>query len=126
MSGMWITEDHEWVRMEDDHVAVVGITDYAQDQLGELVFVELPETGAELDQGEEAAVIESVKAAGELKMPVGGTVTEVNESLADEPGQVNADPSGDGWFFRIKIKDRSELDGLMDEPAYQAYLETLD
>ena len=126
MSGLWITEDHEWVRMENDDVAVVGITDYAQDQLGELVFVELPEVGAEIEQGEEAAVIESVKAAGELKMPVGGTVTEVNESLADEPGQVNADPTGDGWFCRIQVKDPSELDGLMDEAAYKAYLETLD
>ena len=126
MSDLWFTEDHEWIRIEDGGVAVVGITDYAQEQLGELVFVELPEVGAELDQGEEAAVIESVKAAGELKMPVGGTVTEVNESLVDEPGQVNADPAGDGWFLRIRIGDASELDGLMDETAYEAYLESLD
>ena len=126
MSDLWFTEDHEWVRIEDGGVAVVGITDYAQEQLGELVFVELPEVGAELDQGEEAAVVESVKAAGELKMPVGGTVTEVNESLVDEPGQVNADPAGDGWFLRIRIDDASELDGLMDETAYEAYLESLD
>ena len=117
MSDLWFTEDHEWVRIEDGDVAVVGITDYAQEQLGELVFVELPEVGAELDQGEEGAVIESVKAAGELKLPVSGTVTEVNESLVDEPGLVNADPVGDGWFFRLRIKDASELDGLMDEPA---------
>ena len=96
MSDLWFTEDHEWVRIEEGDVAVVGITDYAQEQLGELVFVELPEVGAELDQGEEGAVIESVKAAGELKLPVSGTVTEVNESLVDEPGQVNADPVGDG------------------------------
>ena len=126
MGELWFTEDHEWIRMEDDDTAVVGVTDYAQEQLGELVFVELPEVGAELDQGEEAAVIESVKAAGELKMPVGGTVTEVNESLVDEPGQVNADPAGDGWFLRIRVNDASELDGLMDETAYEAHLESLD
>ena len=109
-----------------DDVAVVGITDYAQDQLGELVFVELPEVGAELDQGDEGAVVESVKAAGELKIPVSGTVTEVNESLVDEPGQVNADPMNDGWFFRIRLRDASELDGLMEEAAYETYLESLD
>ena len=126
MSDLRFTEDHEWIRIEDDDVAVVGITDYAQDQLGELVFVELPEVGGELDQGEEAAVIESVKAAGELKIPVSGTVTEVNDTLVDEPGQVNADPLGDGWFLRVQVKDASELDGLMDEEAYQAYLESLD
>ena len=126
MSDLRFTEDHEWVRIEEDDVAVVGITDYAQDQLGELVFVELPEVGAELDQGDEGAVVESVKAAGELKSPVSGTVTEVNESLVDEPGQVNADPMNDGWFFRIRIRDASELDGLMEEAAYKGYLESLD
>ena len=126
MSDLRFTEDHEWIRIEEDDVAVVGITDYAQDQLGELVFVELPEVGAELDQGDEGAVVESVKAAGELKSPVSGTVTEVNESLVDEPGQVNADPMNDGWFFRIQIRDASELDGLMEEAAYKAYLESLD
>ena len=126
MSELWFTEDHEWVRTEEGGGAVVGISDYAQDQLGELVFVELPEVGAEIDQGAEGAVIESVKAAGELKMPISGTVTEVNSSLVDEPGQVNADPTGDGWFFRIKVRDLSELDGLMDEAAYGAWLESLD
>ena len=126
MSDLRFTEEHEWIRIEEDDVAVVGITDYAQDQLGELVFVELPEVGAELDQGDEGAVVESVKAAGELKSPVSGTVTEVNESLVDEPGQVNADPMNDGWFFRIQIRDASELDGLMEEAAYKAYLESLD
>ena len=126
MNDLWFTEDHEWVRIEEGDAAVVGITDYAQDQLGELVFVELPDVGAELDQGEEGAVIGSVKAAGELKIPVSGAVTEVNESLVDEPGQVNADPLGDGWFFRIQVRDASELDGLMDEEAYQAYVESLD
>ena len=126
MSDLRFTEDHEWIRIEEDDVAVVGITDYAQDQLGELVFVELPEVGAELDQGDEGAVVESVKAAGELKSPVSGTVTEVNESLVDEPGQVNADPMNDGWFFRVRIRDASELDGLMEEAAYKGYLESLD
>ena len=126
MSDLRFTEDHEWIRIEEDDVAVVGITDYAQDQLGELVFVELPEIGAELDQGDEGAVVESVKAAGELKIPVSGTVTEVNESLVDEPGQVNADPMNDGWFFRIRLRDASELDGLMEEAAYETYLESLD
>ena len=126
MSDLRFTEDHEWIRIEEDDVAVVGITDYAQDQLGELVFVELPEVGAELDQGDEGAVVESVKAAGELKSPVSGTVTEVNESLVDEPGQVNADPMNDGWFFRIRLRDASELDGLMEEAAYETYLESLD
>ena len=126
MSDLRFTEDHEWIRIEEDDVAVVGITDYAQDQLGELVFVELPEVGAELDQGDEGAVVESVKAAGELKSPVSGTVTEVNESLVDEPGQVNADPMNDGWFFRIRFRDASELDGLMEEAAYETYLESLD
>ena len=126
MSDLRFTEDHEWIRIEEDDVAVVGITDYAQDQLGELVFVELPEVGAELDQGDEGAVVESVKAAGELKSPVSGTVTEVNESLVEEPGQVNADPMNDGWFFRIRLRDASELDGLMEEAAYETYLESLD
>ena len=126
MSDLWFTEDHEWIRIEDDDVAVVGITGYAQEQLGELVFVELPDIASELVQGDEAAVIESVKAAGELKMPVSGTVTEVNDSLVDEPGQVNADPIGDGWFFRIQVRDASELDGLMDETAYQTYLVSLE
>ena len=106
MSGLWFTEDHEWIRIDDDEGAVVGITDYAQDQLGELVFVELPGVGAELDQGEEGAVIESVKAAGELKIPASGTVTEVNDTLVDEPGQVNADPLGDGWFLSDSDKGR--------------------
>ena len=126
MSEMKFTEDHEWIRMEDDETAVCGITDYAQDQLGELVFIELPETGGEVSQGSEAAVIESVKAAGELKAPVSGTIVEVNEALADEPEIVNNDPQGDGWFIKIKVQDTSELDALMDEDAYQKYVDGLD
>ena len=125
MNNLWFTEDHEWIRIEDGD-AVVGITDYAQDRLGELVFVELPEAGAEFEQGAESAVIESVKAAGEIKMPVGGTVTEINASLVDEPELVNTDPTGDGWFFRMTVRDTAELDGLMDEDAYRAYVASLD
>ena len=124
MSGTRFTEDHEWIRIEDGS-AVVGISDYAQDQLGEIVFVELPEVGAELEQGQECAVIESVKAAGELKAPASGTVTEVNEVLADEPERVNSDAMGDGWFLRMSGVDESDLEGLMDEDAYKAYVETL-
>ncbi len=126
MSDIKFTEDHEWIRMEDDETGVCGITDYAQDQLGELVFVELPETGIEISQGSEAAVIESVKAAGELKAPVSGTIVEVNETLSDEPEIVNNDPQGDGWFIKIKVQDSSELDALMDEDAYQQYIDGLD
>jgi glycine cleavage system H protein len=126
MSDIKFTEDHEWIRMEGDDTGVCGITDYAQDQLGELVFIELPETGSEVSQGSEAAVIESVKAAGELKAPVSGTIVEVNEALADEPEIVNNDPQGDGWFIKIKLQDSSELDALMDEDAYQQYVDGLD
>ena len=125
MSDLWFTEDHEWILIEDGD-AVVGITDYAQDRLGELVFVELPEVGAVFEQGAECAVVESVKAAGEIKMPVGGTVTEINTSLVDEPEQVNTDPTGDGWFFRMTVRDVAELDGLMDEDAYRAHVASLD
>lgn len=126
MSDIKFTEDHEWIRMEDDDTGVCGITDYAQDQLGELVFIELPEVGSEVTQGTETAVIESVKAAGELKAPVSGTITEVNETLADEPETVNKDPLGEGWFIKIKLSDPSELDSLMDEDAYQKYVDGLE
>ena len=125
MSEMRFTEDHEWILMEDEEVGIVGITDYAQDQLGELVFVELPEVGAEYSQGSETAVIESVKAAGEVKAPVGGTVVEINESLVDDPARVNGDPTGEGWFIKLRMADPSELEGLMDEEAYDAYVAAL-
>ena len=125
MSDMKFTEDHEWILMEDDEVGVVGITDYAQDQLGELVFVELPEIGSEWPRGAEAAVIESVKAAGEVKAPVGGTVVEVNESLEDEPERVNADPTGEGWIIRMRVNDPEELATLMDAEQYEVYVGTL-
>lgn len=125
MSMTRFTEDHEWIRLEDGNTAVVGITDYAQEQLGEIVFVELPAPGHEVEKGQECAVIESVKAAGELKAPVSGTVTEVNEALADEPERVNSDAQGDGWFMRMTLADESELESLMDEEAYRAYVESL-
>ena len=125
MSERKFSEDHEWILMEDDEVALIGITDYAQDQLGELVFVELPEVGSEWSQGAEAAVIESVKAAGEVKVPVGGTVVEVNETLVDEPETINAHPAGEGWIIRLRISDPSELEALMDAEQYEAYVATL-
>ena len=125
MSETKFTEDHEWILMEDDEVGVVGITDYAQDQLGELVFVELPEVGTDWARGAEVAVIESVKAAGDVKAPVGGTVVDVNESLVDEPEKVNADPAGEGWIVRIRVSDPSELETLMDAEQYEAYIGTL-
>ena len=111
--------------MEDGDTAVVGISEYAQDQLGEIVFVELPVPGQEVEKGQECAVIESVKAAGELKAPVGCVVTEVNELLADEPEKVNSDATGEGWFMRVTVNDPAELEDLMDEDAYQTYVEGL-
>lgn len=125
MSEIRFTEEHEWIRVEGE-TGVVGITDYAQDQLGDIVFVELPEVGKSFEQGDEAAVIESVKAASELYAPVGGEVTEVNEGLADAPGLVNEDPMGEGWFFKIKIADPAELDDLKEEAAYKEYVDALE
>jgi len=122
MSQVKYTVEHEWLRVEADGVVTVGITDFAQGHLGDLVFVQLPEVGAELAKGDEAAVIESVKAASEVMMPVAGTVTEINESLADEPGQINEDPLGAGWFFKMKVSDPTELNSLMDESAYAAMI----
>jgi glycine cleavage system H protein len=119
MSQVKYTVEHEWLRVEADGVVTVGITDFAQGHLGDLVFVQLPEVGAELAKGDEAAVIESVKAASEVMMPVAGTVTE---SLADEPGQINEDPLGAGWFFKMKVSDPTELNSLMDESAYAAMI----
>ncbi len=125
MSDIRFTEDHEWVRLEGDE-GVVGITDYAQEQLGDVVFVELPEVGAEFAKGEEAAVVESVKAASEVYAPVSGAVTAVNGELEDEPALVNSSPMDKGWFFRVKISNPSELDGLMDEAAYREHVASLD
>lgn len=115
------TEDHEWVR-EQDGLYLVGITDYAQQQLGEIVYVELPETGAEVVAGEEAAVVESVKAAGEVKSPLSGTVTGSNEQLADSPEKVNEDPEGDGWFYKMSADDPGQLERLMDADAYRRFV----
>ena len=125
MSDLRFTKEHEWVRVEGD-VAVVGISDYAQKQLGDVVYVELPEVGKVLDQSAQAAVVESVKAASEVYAPVGGEVIEVNQALADEPATVNAEPTGAGWFLKLRVKDPGELDGLMDEAAYAAYVEGIE
>lgn len=119
MTTIKFTLDHEWIRVEGE-TGVVGITDFAQEELGDLVFVELPAIGKHFSQGKEAAVIESVKAAADLKAPVSGTVTDVNSSLTEEPGKVNTHPMGAGWFFKIKIADFREMDGLLDEAAYHA------
>jgi glycine cleavage system H protein len=111
------TKDHEYIRV-DGATGTVGITDYAQDQLGDIVYVELPTVGRQLKQGEEAAVVESVKAASEIYAPVTGTVTEVNEALSADPGLINSSPDADGWIYRIAIADATELDGLLDADAY--------
>ena len=116
------TKDHEWVQLDGD-VATVGITSYAQDKLGDLVFVELPSVGASFGQGAPAAVVESVKAASDVYAPMTGEVVAVNDKLTNEPGLVNSDPSGEGWLFRIKVADKSEFDALLDEAGYQAILE---
>lgn len=120
MMTLRMTEDHEWVRMDSPGIGTVGITQFAQEQLGDIVFVELPAIGRRLEQGEDAAVIESVKAAAECKAPVSGTVTEVNTALAETPGKVNEDPTGTGWFFRLKLDDVKQLDALLDQVAYDA------
>jgi glycine cleavage system H protein len=118
------TKEHEWIRVEND-VGTVGITDYAQTQLGDVVFVELPQSGKALEQGKEAAVVESVKAASEIYAPASGTVTEVNAALGEQPGKVNEDAGGAGWFFKLKLAKPAELDGLMDEAGYKSYIEGL-
>jgi len=114
------SEDHEWITVEGN-TGTVGITDFAQQQLGDVVFVELPEVGAQLSQGDNSGVVESVKAASEIYSPVSGEIVEANSLLEDAPDTVNSDPTGDGWFFKIKLSDASELDGLMDETAYKAH-----
>jgi glycine cleavage system H protein len=118
------TKSHEYVRVEGG-TGVVGITDYAQSQLGDVVFVELPPVGERLSKGAEAATVESVKAASEVNAPVSGEVVEINSALADSPGLVNEDPSGKGWFLKIKLADAAELDRLMDEDAYREFLKAV-
>ena len=113
------TRDHEWLRMDGD-IATVGITPFAQEKLGDLVFVELPSVGATFDTGALAATVESVKAAADVYAPVAGEVTAVNEGLAEQPGLVNAEPTGNGWLFKMKLADPAEVDGLLDEKAYDA------
>ncbi len=118
---MKFTEEHEWLRVEDDLV-VVGITEHASEQLGDVVFVELPDTGTEVTKDEEVCVIESVKAASDILSPIDGEIVEVNEALVDEPGKVNDDPIGDAWFFKIKPADLSQMDDYMDEAAYKKFI----
>ena len=122
--SLYFTKDHEWVRVAGDS-ATVGISDHAQAALGDIVFAEVPEAGRTLAKGDEAAVVESVKAASDVYAPVSGTVTEANAALGDDPALANREPEGDGWFFKLTLSDPSELDGLMDEPAYRAWCETL-
>jgi glycine cleavage system H protein len=124
MSDIRYTKDHEYVRLDGD-VATVGITDHAQSQLGDIVFVELPAVGKSVEQGAEAAVVESVKAASEVYAPLSGEVLEVNGALEGEPAKVNADPLGEGWFLKLKVKDKGQFDALMDEAAYNAFVATL-
>jgi glycine cleavage system H protein len=124
MSNTRYTKDHEWVRLDGD-TAIVGITPYAAEQLGDVVFVELPAIGKKVEAKGEAAVVESVKAASEVYAPVGGEVVAVNQDIADEPAKVNADPAGAGWFLKLKIANRAEFDGLMSEADYQKYLKEL-
>lgn len=119
------TEDHEWLAI-DGGIATVGVTDYAQQQLGDVVFVELPDVGSAFSAGDDAGVVESVKAASDVTAPVSGEITEVNADLEDAPGTVNTDPTGDGWFFKIKIADAGELADMMDDAAYKVYLAGLD
>ncbi len=120
--GLKFTRSHEWVRVEDDGSVTVGISEHAQEALGDVVFVELPEAGSELSAGDEVAVVESVKAASDIYAPISGTVLAVNEQLVDTPETVNASPYGEGWFFRLKPSDAAEVDQLLDGDAYAAHV----
>ncbi len=120
----YFTDEHEWIDVEGDS-ATVGITDYAQEQLGDIVFVELPAVGTMLDKGGDAAVVESVKAASDVYAPISGEVTEANGALEDDPALVNSSPEEEGWFFRLTIGDKSELDGLMDDKGYKTFVDSL-
>ena len=126
--SVYYTEEHEWIRTDDeggaDSVATVGITDFAQNQLGDIVFVEVPEAGRQVAKGDEAAVVESVKAASDVYAPVSGEVVEGNSALTDDPSLVNSDPEGEGWFFKIRLSDPSELEGLMDADAYKSFCDS--
>ena len=124
MSETRFTDQHEWVRIDGDE-ATIGITKYAAEQLGDVVYVELPEAGRKLGQGGEAAVVESVKAASEVYAPIGGDVTAANSALTDEPAKVNADPEGEGWFFKLKIADKSQIAKLMTKTQYDEFVKGL-
>jgi glycine cleavage system H protein len=120
----YFTQEHEWIKVDGD-TATVGITDHAQEALGDIVFTEVPDAGKQLTKGQEAAVVESVKAASDVYSPVTGEVIEGNQAVADDPSLVNSDPEGGGWFFKIKLSDSGELEGLMDEGAYRDWVKTL-
>lgn len=122
---MHYTKEHEWIRIEGDS-GTIGISDYAQEQLGDMVYIELPEVGKAIAQSEQVAVVESVKAASEIYAPAGGTVTQVNEKLSEEPGTVNEDATGAGWLIKLELSDPGEVDGLMDEAAYKDYVAGLE
>ena len=124
MSTVKFTDEHEWIRLEGD-IATVGITDYAQNQLGDVVYVELPQPGQKVEKGTQAAVVEAVKAASEVYAPLSGEVIEANQALVDEPATINADPMGRGWFMKLRLANKGELDGLMDEAAYKKFVEGL-
>jgi glycine cleavage system H protein len=122
--SLYFTKEHEWISVDGD-TATIGISDHAQEQLGDIVFAEVPEPGRRLGKGQEAAVVESVKAASDVYSPVSGEVIEGNSKVADDPSIVNSDPEGEGWFFKLKLDNPSELDGLMDEAAYRDWVKTL-
>ncbi len=124
MASVKYSQEHEWIRVEGD-VGTIGITQYAQEQLGDVVFVEVPQAGRKVAKGEACAVVESVKAASDIYAPVSGEVVEANAALTDAPGDVNAEPMGKGWFFKLRLADKGELDGLMDEAAYGAFVKSL-
>jgi glycine cleavage system H protein len=122
--SLYFTREHEWIRVDGD-TATVGISNHAQEALGDIVFAEVPEAGRRVSKGQEAAVVESVKAASDVYAPVSGEVIEGNQAVADDPALVNSDPEGQGWFFKLKLDNPSELDGLMDEAAYRDWVKTL-
>ena len=122
--SLYFTKEHEWVRVDGD-TATVGISNHAQEALGDIVFAEVPESGRQVSKGQEAAVVESVKAASDVYAPVSGEIIEGNSAVADDPSLINSDPEGEGWFFKLKLADQGELNGLMDEGAYRDWIKTL-
>ena len=122
--SLYFTKEHEWIRVEGD-TATIGISNHAQEQLGDIVFAEVPDAGRKLSKGQDAAVVESVKAASDVYAPVSGEVVEGNQAVADDPALINSDPEGEGWFFKLKLDNPGELEGLMDEGAYREWIKTL-